>query len=217
MAEIGPDYILSGTRRTLDVCVASGILALSSPISIIAAVGTAAYFGPRNLLFRQHRFRPNNPGLFITKFRTTAPEHELSQNAIEINTSPKFSNLLRRTGIDELPQLLSVISGSMTMHGIRPLLKSDHELRVNAMHDADQKLGEDWQLYYDMLPPAISGPGSLLYHTIDMAEVPPPEVLRQVMRADVGYVESACLQTDMRLLSALPSQIGHTILNFLHK
>lgn len=208
---------MGGTHRAFDICAASGALALASPLAMAAAVGVAAEHGLGNMFFRQGRFHPGDPDFSIIKFRTTAPRYECQQSSIEITTSSRFSNLLRRSGVDELPQLMRALTGSMTIFGVRPLVEEDLNQRLEIMHAADPQMCENWRIYYETLPPAVTGPGSLWYHSADLSEIPPAEITRGVMRADVKYIETASLAGDVRLLSTAPKQVGRAVMNFLHK
>jgi lipopolysaccharide/colanic/teichoic acid biosynthesis glycosyltransferase len=107
-------------RRTLDV-VAAGIgLALLAPLlGTIAAAIKATSRGP--VLFRQTRLSGGRREFTILKFRTMAA----NQSGPEITATgdariTTVGDFLRRTHLDELPQLVNVLRGDMTLVGPRP-------------------------------------------------------------------------------------------------
>jgi sugar transferase EpsL len=109
-------------KRALDLLGASVALVVLSPLFAVVAVGVRVRMGSP-VLFRQER--PGRGGrLFVmTKFRTMtdrrAPDGALLPDADRLT---RFGRFLRRTSIDELPELLNVVRGDMSLVGPRPLL-----------------------------------------------------------------------------------------------
>ena len=109
-------------QRFLDVAVATGLLILTSPLLLLAALGTLFSDG-WPVLYRQQRLGQYGRPFTLYKFRT------MRQTAEE--DGPQFSNdddkrvlplgrVLRRWRIDELPQLYNVLKGEMSLVGPRP-------------------------------------------------------------------------------------------------
>ena len=110
-------------KRALDIVSSAILLVLTSPVQLVVAVAVASTLG-RPVLFRQPR--PGRDGRVFTlvKFRTMRdadPERGLVSDANRLTT---FGRALRSTSLDELPTLVNVLRGQMSMVGPRPLLVS---------------------------------------------------------------------------------------------
>jgi lipopolysaccharide/colanic/teichoic acid biosynthesis glycosyltransferase len=108
-------------KRPLDVAVASTLLVATSPLWLGAALGTLLTVG-RPVLFRQQRPGLNARPFTLLKFRTmrqVSATDPVSSDAVRLTP---FGKLLRKTSVDELPSLLNVLAGEMSLVGPRPLL-----------------------------------------------------------------------------------------------
>jgi sugar transferase EpsL len=109
-------------KRVFDVVGAAAALVLLSPLLAVVAVLVRVRMGPP-VLFRQ--LRPGRQGrpFELTKFRTMTdqrgPDGALLPDAQRLTALGRF---LRRTSIDELPELVNVVRGDMSLVGPRPLL-----------------------------------------------------------------------------------------------
>jgi exopolysaccharide biosynthesis polyprenyl glycosylphosphotransferase len=118
-------------KYAADRMAAVGLLLLLAPIMIVAALGVFVTLG-RPVLFRQLRVGRDGRQFEMLKFRTMWEPDQLEEGAVELarDTAPggvegldrrtPFGALLRRTSIDELPQLLNVVKGEMSLIGPRP-------------------------------------------------------------------------------------------------
>jgi lipopolysaccharide/colanic/teichoic acid biosynthesis glycosyltransferase len=112
---------LVAVKRALDVVVSALALALLSPVLALVAILVRITMGTP-VLFRQTRAGRHGEPFELLKFRTmrparpgdSGPEHDMGR----ITTLGRF---LRRTSLDELPSLLNVLSGEMSLVGPRPL------------------------------------------------------------------------------------------------
>ena len=109
-------------KRGVDVVGAGLALCLLSPLLALIATGIWRSMG-RPVFFRQTR-----PGLYgkpfeIVKFRTMADTRDDAGNCLpdEVRLTP-WGKFLRRTSLDELPELWNVLRGDMSLVGPRPLL-----------------------------------------------------------------------------------------------
>ena len=121
--------------RLLDFVFAVLGLVVASPLLIILTI--AGWFDTGSPLFRQKRVgRYKNP-FTLLKFRTMKPEtaHVASHLADASAVTP-VGRFLRRTKLDELPQLWNVLKGEMSLVGPRPCLFNQQELI-----DAREQLG----------------------------------------------------------------------------
>lgn len=119
-------------RRTVDVVVAAVAAAVMSPLAVVLAAAVRITMG-RPVLFRQQRSGWHGSEFSIAKFRTMrAPHYPGEPDADRLTRVGRF---LRATSLDELPQLLNVLRGEMSLIGPRPTLPeqvahySDHQRR----------------------------------------------------------------------------------------
>ncbi|MEL7657342.1 MAG: sugar transferase [Bacillota bacterium] len=143
------------TKQGLDILLALCLTILLSPILIlIAIIIKLDSSGP--VLFRQKRIGKNCSEFYILKFRTMrtdtpkdTPTH-LFQNAESFITKP--GNFLRKSSLDELPQLFNIIRGQMSFIGPRPALWNQYDL-IQARKDQKDKYGVD----SNSIKPGITG------------------------------------------------------------
>ena len=109
-------------KRMFDFGLASGLLLIFSPIIIVVATSVLVTMG-RPVLFRQMRPGLHGKPIFVLKFRTMTNKLDSSGELLadELRLTI-LGNWLRRLSLDELPQLVNVIRGDMSLVGPRPLL-----------------------------------------------------------------------------------------------
>lgn len=149
------------TKRFFDLITSTILLLLLSPLMLLLALCIRSDGGPA--LFRHERVGRNGRTFHCYKFRTMTVDAE--RRLIELLTNdpslraewdrdhklkndPRISRIgrfLRRSSLDELPQLINVLKGEMSLVGPRPVVKSELA-----------KYGEDAH-YYLMVPPGITG------------------------------------------------------------
>ena len=116
-------------KRSLDLITALFLVIILSPVMLIAAILIAVNRdGP--ILFKQER--PGKDGKLFTvyKFRTmsTMLRDKNGNELSDFDRMTKIGKILRKTSVDELPQLFNIIKGEMSFIGPRPLLKEYLEL-----------------------------------------------------------------------------------------
>ncbi|MBT3315086.1 MAG: sugar transferase [Anaerolineae bacterium] len=126
-------------KRLFDLLVAFVGLLLFSPVLLIVAI-LVRFFHGTPILFKQERPGYKGKPFFIYKFRTMtnrlAPDGSLLPDAERMT---RFGRFLRATSMDELPELLNILRGEMSLVGPRPLLMqylplyNDEQMR---RHDA---------------------------------------------------------------------------------
>jgi len=129
---VNPKSLQFAVKYAIDRIVAGFILLLALPIMLPTAIAILATLG-RPLFFRQVRVGRDGRTFEMLKFRTMRPvEHELDEQALDLppDTAPGgveggdrrtgVGRFLRRTSLDELPQLLNVLKGEMSLIGPRP-------------------------------------------------------------------------------------------------
>jgi sugar transferase EpsL len=109
-------------KRLLDVVVALTLLILLSPVLCVTAALVAAATG-RPVLFRQQRPGLGGKAFTIVKFRTMRDATDASGNPLpDAQRITRLGRFLRRTSLDELPELVNILRGDMSLVGPRPLL-----------------------------------------------------------------------------------------------
>ncbi|KAB1459206.1 sugar transferase [Vibrio panuliri] len=149
--------------RIIDFIAAFLGLTILSPIFL--AVTILGFFDTGSPIFIQTRVGKNQREFRLIKFRTMAKDTEsVASHLASKSAVTKLGNILRKTKIDELPQLINVLKGEMSLVGPRPNLFNQTELM-----DERQKLG-----VYDVLP-GITGLAQI--QNIDMST---PKQLAQI-------------------------------------
>jgi lipopolysaccharide/colanic/teichoic acid biosynthesis glycosyltransferase len=112
-------------RRSIDIAVSALALALSSPLLALAALAIRLE-SPGPVIYRQRRSGLHGREFDVLKLRTMVDgaEHKGAGLAINANDSriTRVGAFLRRTSLDELPNLLNVLRGEMSLIGPRPTL-----------------------------------------------------------------------------------------------
>ena len=122
-------------KRIFDFCAALIILVVTSPILILLFV-VLHYQNKSSAFFLQERPGQNQKPFDIIKFKTMTDEKDSNGNLLPDNERiTKAGSLERKLSLDELPQLVNVLKGDMSLVGPRPLLfkyiplYSDDQLR----------------------------------------------------------------------------------------
>ena len=112
-------------RRAVDIAVSATALAISSPILVLAALAIRLET-PGPIIYRQRRSGLHGHEFDVLKLRTMVDgaEHKGAGLAINENDSriTRVGAILRRTSLDELPNLVNVLRGEMSLIGPRPTL-----------------------------------------------------------------------------------------------
>ena len=141
--------------RTLDFLMAFFGLLITSPILIIVTI--IAYFDTGSPIFIQERVGKNKRPFKLIKFRTMSVDTKSVASHLASTASiTKLGSFLRKSKIDELPQLINVLKGEMSFVGPRPNLFNQEELILE----------RDSRGVYDVLP-GITGLAQI--NTIDMS------------------------------------------------
>ncbi len=121
-------------KRPMDIILSSIALIILSPILLIVALLIRIKLGSP-VIFRQQRPGLNEKTFTMYKFRTMTDERdedgELLPDSVRLT---KFGKFLRSTSLDELPELLNILKGDMSVIGPRPLL-----VEYLSLYDRHQK------------------------------------------------------------------------------
>ena len=183
-------------KRAFDVvCSALGLLALS-PVLLVCAL-LVGLTSPGGVLFRQERIGKDGVPFTIYKFRSMRRDNA----GLKITTSgdsrvTPVGKLLRRTKLDELPQLFNVLKGDMSFVGPRPEVREYTDL-----YDEEQR-----QVL--LVRPGITGLASIRFRNenelLDESDDPNrtyiEEVMPQKLALDLEYIPHASVFYDIRLI-----------------
>lgn len=118
-------------KRFFDLLFSVAALLLLSPL--IAAIALIILISDgRPVVFKQDRVGKNNKLFKVRKFRTmkNGTRNVAKKELLDYDSCvTRFGRFLRKTSLDELPQLLNIIEGSMSFVGPRPLIPEEAEIR----------------------------------------------------------------------------------------
>lgn len=114
-------------KRLFDVTAAVALALLLSPLALAVAVYVLLFLG-RPVFFFQERLGKDGRSFYIWKFRTMGSRGARQSEDSEESKFSQAGLRLRRTSLDELPQLWNVLRGDMSLVGPRPLLVSYYDL-----------------------------------------------------------------------------------------
>lgn len=188
-------------KRLLDLVFAAAGLFLLAPLMTVIAV-CVRLDSPGPVFFRQLRVGRGGVPFRIHKFRTMRADATSSGLPLTVGADPRITRvgrLLRRTKLDELPQLIDVLAGTMSLVGPRPEVPRYVALYPEAVRR--QVLS---------VRPGITDPASIAYRDENalLASAADPErvyveqVLPAKLRAALDYVEHRSLRGDLRLIGA---------------
>ena len=206
--EIGPARgaargLALGVKRSFDVTVAVLLIVMMLPMLAVVAVLVAMDGGP--VFFSHRRVGRNGKTFGCLKFRTMIPdaEHTLSQylalhpeaaeewkRTQKLEFDPRVTAVgkaLRSSSLDELPQLINVLRGEMSLVGPRPVTEPELE-RYGAQSD-----------YYKAVRPGITG----LWQVNGRNELS----YEQRISMDIDYVRNWSLLADARILFRTPKVV----------
>jgi lipopolysaccharide/colanic/teichoic acid biosynthesis glycosyltransferase len=111
-------------KRLIDVIAASAGLLLSLPVMVIVVLLMFAT-GHRRIFFTQPRVGRNDRVFTLFKLRSMTDARDAQGNLLpDADRLTGFGQFIRRSSLDELPQLINVLKGDMSLIGPRPLLVS---------------------------------------------------------------------------------------------
>src|SRR4029079_17895630 len=125
-----PLYGVDGLVKRLFDLVVAGLLLVVLAIPMLGVAMAIKFTSRGPVFFRQRRYGLDGKEILVWKFRTmTVCEDgdQVTQASKQDRRVPQFGAILRRTSIDELPQLFNVLAGSMSLVGPRPHATAHNE------------------------------------------------------------------------------------------
>jgi exopolysaccharide biosynthesis polyprenyl glycosylphosphotransferase len=182
-------------KRTLDFFLSLIVIIFTSPLFLFAALGIK-FTSPGQIFFIQERIGLNKRKFRLYKFRTMVPDaemlitelehlNEVDGPAFKVKEDPRitpFGRFLRKTSIDELPQLLNVLKGDMSLVGPRPLPVRDYN-----------GFNHDWQRRRFSVRPGIT----CLWQVNGRSNLS----FNRWMELDMEYIDNWSLWLDLKIVA----------------
>lgn len=186
-------------KRGIDIVVSLILLVILLPFFILLSV-LLLLTGEHTVFYFQERIGQNGKPFFIWKFASMLKNsHQMGTREITVRADPRVTRVgrfLRKTKINELPQIFNVLKGDMSWVGPRPLMEVSYLLYTN-----DQR-----QLIYSVRP-GITGIGSLVYRDEEkiISEAFDPRAAYEKIFAhkallEMWYKENQSFTTDFKIL-----------------
>ncbi len=197
-----PPRSTQAMKRAMDIGVSAVALLLLSPLLLVIALWILLDTG-RPILFRQRRAGKDGVPFTMVKFRTMVADAEarlpelidletLEEPAFKIRNDPRVTRsgrFLRRTSLDELPQLFNVLFGRMSLVGPRP-----EEESVVALYDERQRRRL-------AIKPGMTGPMQV-YGRSDLT-------FEERLAMERDYLDNLSIFTDLAILMRTPRAMVH--------
>ncbi|OME77908.1 hypothetical protein BK122_25570 [Paenibacillus pabuli] len=167
----------------IDFVIAAVLLLITSPVMLVAAI-TIKLDSKGPVIFRQERYGKNGVKFNIYKFRTMrtdAPKYSASPTTSNDPRITRLGRLLRKTSLDELPQLLNIIKGDMSFVGPRPEQKRIVEESYT-----------DLERRRFLVKPGITG----LWQVSDVRKDP----IHHNLQYDFHYISNVSILMDIKIL-----------------
>jgi lipopolysaccharide/colanic/teichoic acid biosynthesis glycosyltransferase len=188
------------TKRLLDIACAALGLVLAAPVLALAALAIRLS-SPGPVLFRSPRVGRGGRPFAMYKLRTMRVDHGGLTSPITRARDPRVfpaGALLRRTKLDELPQLVNVLTGDMSIVGPRP-----EDPTIVAAHYTDEQ-----RLTLEVRP-GLTSPGTLYYEIHALPELDAEDaetryvtrIMPRKLAMDLAYTRRATLVSDLAVIA----------------
>jgi putative colanic acid biosynthesis UDP-glucose lipid carrier transferase len=187
----------SWLKRAEDIILASLILLLVSPVMLAVALAVK-FSSPGPVLFRQRRYGLDGQEIVVLKFRTMRVCEDGPQIPQATAADPRVTlvgRFLRRTSLDELPQFLNVLQGSMSIVGPRP-----HAVAHNEYY---RRLIRGYMLRHKVRP-GITG---LAQINGFRGETQKLEKMEKRVEFDLEYLRHWSLWLDLKIIALTPLRV----------
>ena len=191
-------------KRVSDVVIGSMMLVAFLPVMLIIAA-LIKLDSPGPVFFRQKRHGFNNEVIRVWKFRTMRPDKKAEEGIITQVTSDddrvtRIGRFLRRTSLDEIPQLINILLGEMSLVGPRP-----HAVGMTTEQTEVHKLVSDYA-HRHRVKPGLTGWAQI---NGSRGPVHTTEEVRERVRLDMEYVNRSSFWFDLYvMLMTAPCLLG---------
>lgn len=190
----GADWALSNQKRSMDLLGIAGVLPVLLPVAGAAALAIKSV-DSSNPWFTQTRYGLSLEPFTMYKLRTM-PEDTLETPSLIGTPDPRatqLGNWLRRTHLDEIPQAVNVLRGTMSLVGVRPLIQADIHDTLDVLSSPEQRA---WLASRAAVKPGITNRFSLLQAAISEPQL---NAYDRAMN-DIEYAHITSLAEDTRII-----------------
>lgn len=186
-----PFYGLRGlSKRLFDIVISICLMVVGAPVFlIIALLVKLSSKGPA--IFKQRRYGLEGEQITVYKFRTmrvTEDGNDIRQATKDDNRTTPIGRFLRRSSLDELPQLMNVLQGRMSLVGPRP-----HAVAHNEMY---RKLIKGYMVRHKVLP-GITGLAQINGFRGETKDI---EQMEARVRYDLEYLRKWSILLDLKII-----------------
>ena len=178
-------------KRMSDLCFASVLLLLAAPAMLATAVGVALTT-PGSIIFKQRRYGLDGREITVYKFRSMLSSDD-SATVIQAqrndNRITPFGRFIRRYSLDELPQLVNVLQGRMSLVGPRP-----HAVAHNEQY---RRLIKGYMIRHKVAP-GITGLAQIRGYRGETQNI---EQMKSRVESDLEYLRRWSLALDVKILA----------------
>lgn len=185
----GPSFFFNLSKRVFDICVSAVVLL---PLTIFCALLLLLlnpFWNRGPLIFSQVRMGRNCRPFIAYKFRSMRPAQEIQRSAdcpLEEERITPLGRFLRKSRIDELPQIINVFKGEMSLIGPRPdYIKHARKFLADVPGYQDRHA----------VRPGISG-----WAQVELGYIEGVEATRKKVLADLHYISNASFAMEARIV-----------------
>jgi putative colanic acid biosysnthesis UDP-glucose lipid carrier transferase len=178
-------------KRATDVLISATVLLLTAPLMIVIAI-LVRLSSPGPVIFRQRRYGLNGEEIIVYKFRTMTVTDDGPTIVQATKSDPRMTRIgrfLRRYSLDELPQLINVLEGPMSLVGPRP-----HAVAHNELY---RKLIKGYMVRHKVKP-GITGLAQVNGLRGETRNI---EQMEARVRYDLEYLRTWSLELDLEILA----------------
>ncbi|CAN5282526.1 sugar transferase [soil metagenome] len=186
-------------KRIIDIVISAIALLILSPLFIVVIV-ILLFTGEHEVFYLQERLGYRNSRFYIWKFATMLKNSpNIGTGEITLRNDPRVTTagkFLRITKVNELPQIINIFKGDMSLVGPRPLMEKSFRLYPNNVQE---------KIYNNK--PGITGIGSLVFRDEEklLSEAADPRVFYAMIypykgELEMWYYNNASVATDLKII-----------------
>ncbi|SRR6266568_5195211 len=202
----GHEYIESPEKRLFDLT--SGVLIAGATVPLAWAAGAVSLFDSQSLdpYFQQERVGQRGEPFLVTKYQSIPKDRTQGELETHETNDPRATSagqFLRTYGLDELPQLIHVIDGTMSMVGIRPKLRQT----IEGYQTVAPEIFPAWWAAYTHGKPGLTGLSQIFRKSAEYRTLTSEAQARRSMLLDLRYHLMASSTLDRLMVLRTPREL----------